>query len=493
MLALCVLVCAVWLVHGLGYLEDDGWIHLEFARSVAAGQGFQFNGRVVYGDTSPLWVWLLCGVHVLGLSWENASKALDLVGCLFAVGAVYEFGRSLTRALQPVLSQRFAAACALVLVTGPYFGYWSFSGMEALASCGVAAVACTLVARERLSSAAFLGTALCAGIAPILRPEMAFLSVLLGLTLLVRLLKMDTTPQRKGWLFVAGLLLLALPFGLWARYAVHTFGSVLPTTNAAKRAAPGESVVKKLVTIYSFGFPEALFGIVLLGIWAAVSIVRHRMARVRALLLDLGPGAWLIGVWIAIAVCFYIVDHTYVQTRYIMVNAPLLAIVVLAAAVWISPRVARVAIVLTVLLGIGISWRATWPLVRNKVALNASIQQLASYLRTLPADEPVADYSIGQIAFQSQHTIVDTGGITRPGMIPYMWDKTPERPLAWMRSQGAALSIGAQPAAGAKLVWSRPAPPVGWHLSRSYYDAPGTLELWTIPPGPSDPTKLPAP
>ena len=28
-------------------------------RSVAEGRGFSFNGHVVYGDTSPLWVWLL--------------------------------------------------------------------------------------------------------------------------------------------------------------------------------------------------------------------------------------------------------------------------------------------------------------------------------------------------------------------------------------------------------------------------------------------------
>ena len=42
----------LWFLHTLGYWEDDAYIHLEFARSLARGRGFSFNGHVVYGDTS---------------------------------------------------------------------------------------------------------------------------------------------------------------------------------------------------------------------------------------------------------------------------------------------------------------------------------------------------------------------------------------------------------------------------------------------------------
>jgi len=48
-----------WFVFCYGYIEDDAFIHLEFARSLAGGQGFAFNGHVVYGDTAPLWVFIL--------------------------------------------------------------------------------------------------------------------------------------------------------------------------------------------------------------------------------------------------------------------------------------------------------------------------------------------------------------------------------------------------------------------------------------------------
>ena len=54
-----------WFVYGFSYWEDDAFIHLEFARSVAEGRGFAFNGALTYGDTSPLWVLLLASAHAL--------------------------------------------------------------------------------------------------------------------------------------------------------------------------------------------------------------------------------------------------------------------------------------------------------------------------------------------------------------------------------------------------------------------------------------------
>jgi hypothetical protein len=489
-LALSAGVCVLWMVHGWGYVEDDGWIHLEFARSVAAGRGFSFNGHVVYGDTSPLWVWLLVAMHALVPGWTTATKLLDVLGCAFTLAAVLAFGRSLTRSLPPAQSLRFAALGVLIFVTGPYFGYWSFSGMEAVAACGLTATACTLIARRKPSPTVFLLTALCGGIAPILRPEMSFLSVLLGLALLFRLVRMNASPTTKAALFVAGLGLLALPFGMWARYAVHTFGTVLPNTNAAKRAGPGDSVVRKLVSIYGFGFPEILVAGVGLGLWSLRAFFGKRFEQVRALFAKLGMGALVLVLWIVIAVVFYLADHTYVQTRYIMVNAPLLAIVLFAAVALVDWTVYRVGVVLTVVFGVALSALTTWPLVRNKVAENAVVAQLASYLQKLPENAAVADYSIGEIAFLSEHPIVDTGGITRPGMIAYLWDRTPERQLAWMRSQGARYIVGEQPEAGAQLVWSHDVAPVGWNLHPSAYRAVEQLQLWTIPPGPDDPAKM---
>ncbi|HYR69064.1 MAG TPA: hypothetical protein VER77_04230, partial [Candidatus Dormibacteraeota bacterium] len=46
----------------LGYLTDDTFIHLQFAKNLIGGRGFAFNaGEPTYGSTSPLWVLLLAG------------------------------------------------------------------------------------------------------------------------------------------------------------------------------------------------------------------------------------------------------------------------------------------------------------------------------------------------------------------------------------------------------------------------------------------------
>ena len=52
MLLIAALWCVGWFVHSRHYWEDDAYIHLEFARSVAQGHGYEFNDHVVNGDTS---------------------------------------------------------------------------------------------------------------------------------------------------------------------------------------------------------------------------------------------------------------------------------------------------------------------------------------------------------------------------------------------------------------------------------------------------------
>src|SRR5580693_4708990 len=82
LLSVAVLWCIYWFVHAWSYWEDDAYIHLEFARSLAAGQGFAFNGHVVAGDTAPLWVFLLVVVHALIPDWLLSGKILTILGAL---------------------------------------------------------------------------------------------------------------------------------------------------------------------------------------------------------------------------------------------------------------------------------------------------------------------------------------------------------------------------------------------------------------------------
>jgi len=475
--------CVVWFVHALGYWEDDAWIHLEFARSVSAGHGFAFNGRIVYGDTSPLWMGLLAAFHAVIPDWMAAGKTLTAVATIFALAGVFFFSRTMVREkLTVAQGDLFAATMVLVLVTNPYFGYWAFSGMEALTAAGL--VCWGLLATEHAKTSSqpkyFLIACAIAGIAPLLRPEMTIFSGLLMILLLYQFPRNPALRQRVVVLLV-GIVLAAAPVIAWAMYALHVFGMVVPNTNGAKRAAPGDSVILRLTHLYAIGFPLASLGFCLLAAWVVWLLLRRRQKEILPTLCLLPLAGWLLLVWTKLNGIFYVLDHTFVQTRYIFVTAPVLTIAILALVAMRWPRLYRAGVLLGVVFGVAVSLLATWNLVSNKVVLDRDYADLAAYVRTLPPDAVIANYSIGESAFLSERTIVDTGGITRPGAIPFMFDATDDRMLAWIRSQGAQYwVISHQPEPGAVLLWSRDVPEAGWHIDPRHYRETERMELWKL-------------
>ena len=492
LLALAALWATLWFLHGLHYWEDDAWIHLEFARSLTRGQSFAFNGHVVYGDTSPLWVWLLIAVHAIVPGWIAAGKTLAALGAVFALWGAFCFAERLATGMPPGASQVFAAAMVLVFVANPYFAYWAFSGMEALTAAGLVCwglVAVSGSSRERpIAPRRYLLGCLCAGLAPLLRPEMSFFTVMLGLLLFVRWVNLPARTPQKLALLVGGLLLVLGPGVAWAVYAARTFGSILPNTNAAKRAGPHDSVLRHLVQVYAFGFPLVLLGLLAMAAWLVWGRRRPGAVALSALPGSLDTGAWLLFVWTALNCVFYLIDHTYVQTRYIFVTAPVLTIALFAIALKLWPRAYAAGVAFGLLFGVGISLLATWPLIRNKVQLDHDYADMAAFLHRLPASDPVAHYSIGEAAFLSEHPIVDMGGITRPGILPFLWDTTDNRRVWWAHEQGARYAVlDHAPEPGSTLVWSRTIPTTGWFLDPRRYRAKELLTVWKLPLSPTLP------
>jgi len=489
LLALSAAVCVVWFVHARGFWEDDAFIHLEFARSLANGQGFSFNGQVVYGDTSPLWVLLLVAFHAIIPGWLAAGKALTVAAAIFTLTAVFFFSRALAlNKLALSAASLFAATMVLITVVNPYFGYWAFSGMEALAAVGVVCWGLLAVIPNQLSTPRFLLGCLAAGVAPILRPEMSFFTILLGLLLLERLIRMNLTLSRRIARAIAGLATIALPTLLWASYALHTFGMLVPNTNAAKRAAPGDAIVPRLLQVYGLGFPVILVALALLAAWLLWYALRGRSQKAPNPATTLPAAGWLIFLWTAVNSAFYILDHTYVQTRYIYVTAPVLTIALLAIAAQRSTAIYRALLAVALICAVGLIWLSGWRLISSKADVVRVTNDLAAVLRTLSPDAGVADYSIGAITFLSQHPIVDTGGITRPGILPLLADKDETRRVAWIYTQGGRYEvIDHPPVPGSTLVWSEDLSFGSWSLHRHPSGPRDVLMLWKLPPPPSQP------
>src|SRR6266702_2936002 len=481
-LSFSLLWCVFWCIHSWNYWEDDAYIHLEFARSFASGHGFAFNGKIVYGDTAPLWVFLLSGMHLLVSNWMVAGKLLAALGAVFGLTGAYVFSRKLTESHPN--SEKFSAAMVLLLAVNPYFCYWSFSGMETVAAAGLAFFGAVAATNDPPAWSRFFTGCLLAGIAPLMRPEMIFLSGILSLLLLYqwsRIPGSKSSFEKLGGLLL-GMILAAGPTLLWAIYAVHTFGRVIPNTNAAKRAAIGTSVVARLLNVYSLGFPIIVGGLLagLVYLFLRYSTVKDRLKSLNLLTGPVATG-WIYFVWSLVAAVFYVADHTYVQTRYILVSASGLTIVILALAQALSLRAYCFCLSAALIFAIGVSSSSVWPFIRNKAIKDGVVSEFATFIRTqLPADVAIPDDSIGEVAFLSERTIVDTGGITRPGAIPFL-NSPPSDMVKWIHSEGAThYLISEKPEPGAVLVFERPMPFVGWSLNPRRYSHWDLIRLWKL-------------
>lgn len=474
-----------WLQFTWPYWEDDAYIHLEYARSLAEGRGFMFNNRLTNGDTSPLWVLLLSMPMLLGVDGLWAGKLLTVLCCVAMLAMLWRFTRLLLEDLA-LPTAAFSAWPVALFVSSPYFCFWAFSGMEAVAAAGWLMLQSSLLMARKPSVRALLGAAACLGLGPLLRPELSLMAVV-GLPFLLwqaRSTLQNSTPRTRIWVTAAILLALSLPVAAWAAYALQAFGHVMPNTNAAKQAPPGTWVSVRLLQVSMVGFPGLALLLAALALpTQRAALPRASAATARQVWLGIPKTALPLLTLAVLVACFYVVNHTHVQTRYVLVLAPgLLALICAIAAVRTSPAVLRNAAATSVALGIGISLLLVVPHMRNKIELIGSTARMAAHIETtLPPGTPIAVYAIGQFGYLlREHEVVDVGGITRPSASRFLYDEKAR--VNWARSEGARHFIwGEAPEPGAVMVQSFEAHNVGWFMNPAAYVQSTPLRLWRLP------------
>ena len=482
-----VMAAVFWFVHAWGYWEDDAFIHLEYARSVFQGHGFMFNGHVSNGDTSPLWVLLLALSRALiSNDWIVSGKVLTAVSATLCLYTLYRFSKSLSESGGG--AQAYPPALLLVIFTiNPYYAYWAYSGMEALLGSAFLLIVCMRVTDDRASYAATLGSALLLGLTPLLRPEMVLLVVSAAPFLVWRSLVLsreEATGSRLLKLALIGVA-LSLPLAIWSAYALHAFGYVAPNTNAAKRAAPGTSVVLRLLEVWGMGFPSAL-AVTLL---APILFLKAKLisssptdsnARLTSLAAALPRATWPLIAYAVLTTLFYIVNHTYVQTRYIVVLGPGLLAVALHLASQNESRLQKIAFTLLSACPLFFTITQAYPLIQNKVKNDADIAEMCHFINDhIDAKAKIAVYSIGEYGFMIKQSLIDTGGITQPEAAAYLW--SPDEMSKWVSRQGAKYYISSDiPAPAAVAIHSLSTPSIGWSFDPNFYAREVPLRLWKL-------------
>jgi hypothetical protein len=415
------------------YLTDDTFIHLQYARNLAEGQGLVFNrGERVYGCTSPLWVALVADGMSLGLDGLLTAKALGFLAALASVGL---FLQLLRRTVETPLVR---AAATVAWASHAWMARWAVSGMEtALAVMLVLAGFVAFTAGHRWGARP-VWTGTLWSLAALARPEAALLLMLWGVLLLVE------TENRFGLRrLIAGIVPAALIYGGWLLFARLYFGTFWPQTLVAK-AAGGDSPEFHAENLWRqaqlVGATDGLLAATLVA-----SVALGRLVRIAPQPL---AQRWLPWAWLALLPALYVARGVPVLSRYLLVLLPVLAWLAWRAAEqwWLGPRPdaarARRAGLLAVALGalvvaqnLAVYVTTVVPQVRSFTpALEQSLIRWGRWFgRHARPEAAIATPDIGAVGYFSRRRVVDLGGLVTPAMVPYLARESPEAAAAAFR------------------------------------------------------------
>jgi len=428
-IGLIVLLALVLLVPFRGYLTDDTFIHLQFAKHLLRGEGFSFNaGEPTYGATSPLWVLLVAGGGALvpGAAATPADAGamppLALVakawGALFtalAVALVAALGRAL------LWEPRVALSAAALLALHAWSARWAISGMETPLALALAVASLFLLARALIDGKNSFAAGLALGAGVLVRPE--FLLLLLLACAAVAWQSSTRVRARRLAALLAG---AALAAGPWLAAAWLWFQRLLPNTGGAKAAtwldperaaAALRDSIRIVLAADLVPLAAAVLALAWLKPWRAMGAERGRRAF------------WMVILaWPVLLVLSYAAGGVQVVSRYLVPAAPSILLIGLAAirhasAAWpVRRRAAALAaaLVLFAMQNVAVTLAVSAPHARRHTAgLRDSLAWLGLWARGRTAPGTlVAIPDIGAFGYYSDRPVLDLYGLVTPKMAP---------------------------------------------------------------------------
>ncbi|MFN2206413.1 MAG: hypothetical protein ACK2UT_10900 [Candidatus Promineifilaceae bacterium] len=399
----------------IGAPLDDAWIHFQFARNLAQGQGFSYNpGTPTPGSTAPLWTIILAIPGLVGDDFIVPALSLSALFLLASVLLAYGFSGWVTGNLWPAFLAGLGVALSGRLL-------WAgLAGMETTAFAALSLAAIWAYSRWGLR----LFPALLFGLASQLRPEG---HALFGLALLDsawQWLRIERQSGRDNWRgaardFLPPIALYALTALPYTLFALSTTGKPLPNTFYAKVGSEHLFSWRTLRETLAWHWQDNPLSIILalFGLWPL-----WRRGRLAVL--------WLLALPLLTAV---IIDFTWHHGRYTMPLIPLQMSAAAVGAWWLVNKVptrpptavpwrglAQGAIL--ILLAAGGLWRLNdWAVMlgTNTREVEEIDVALGRWLaENTPQEALIALDDIGAITFISGREIVDMNGLVSPEVWP---------------------------------------------------------------------------
>ena len=424
LVALLLAAALMWPLRG--YLTDDTFIHLQYARHLAGGQGLVFNaGERTYGCTSPLWVALIADGMALHLSGLVVAKTLGILATLWSVVLFMQLMRRNLRT--PALR----AAATVAWAGHAWMLRWSTSGMETPLAVALVLAGFVAYTEGQQWGARPVRTGALWALAALTRPEAVLLLLLWGIFLIV---DTDSRPGLRRLVF--GALPPVVIYGAWLLFARAYFGTFWPETLSAK-AAGGTGLAYHLEDLWrQVRIVGASDGTLAALLVAALLFGGRRMWPVHLTAQRLLPWVWVVAVPM-----LYVARGVPVLSRYLLPLLPVLAwLAWRALESWClgsegGPRRAARA---TVVGGLVAALVLAQNLVVYRTTVLPQVTSLSAGMRAslipwgrwfgehAPRGTVIATPDIGAIGFYSHHRVLDLGGLVTPQMVPLLERDPPE-------------------------------------------------------------------
>ncbi len=448
--AVAIAACLVYLASELyvfsGSLAlplDDGWIHLQFARQLAAGNGLAYNdpvpapasGRWIPGSTAPLWTALLALLFLLPggpLIWVKALGTACFLGTVHAtdrLAAELGMGPGLCR-------------LAAVLTAASHWLVWSaLSGMEIVLFSYLSLWGIVLHLRERAAPERAPVSLAVLAAAALARPEGTLLLIIAVADRLARfefsdskLLSVSPAWDRPTWrtgLPAAAVVLIPT----WIFY-LATGGSILPTTFAVKAGPPADLIPsgRYLATVLDVLFRSQPLMLLAAGAGVLRLIARLGSRRDRGLL----PALWPIAIALAYSLLASPAGPVAVGNfgRYYF---PMLPVIVVLGVLGLENAWYRLTPAVRGVLVAVLVAPQFWGLVHGpprylQTLANVEDSDVAAarwLADRLPQGALLAVQDIGALKYHLPNRIVDLTGIVNPRILPYLKGSGPRDPVYW--------------------------------------------------------------
>lgn len=274
---------------------------MQYARNIAAGQGFSFNaGEPGYGVTSPLWVLFITVPYYIGINALVFSKIFDLV---FFILSAFVFFRLANHYW--VERKDIALLAVSVFIINAWIIRWVFTGMETSLAVFLALLAFYFYFKGYYRLLFFI-----LGAFQLVRPESFILTAIFFVSFIFKQIKIKAFNCKDTTLVSACYLALLVPFFI---YAYSSFGTILPNTALGKSTFTfsAATIINQLKEIFKTLSAAGMIEILLSSVFVTVFFWKEKKEEY-----------YLPSVWIAGLIALYTVTDADIISRYLLIISP---------------------------------------------------------------------------------------------------------------------------------------------------------------------------